>query len=130
MKKRLMYLILPIITLFLEILPYGAVCNFANPEGEIWRKTFSYFDLIPFGNANFSPFITAINTCVIIGFVILYLLSCKYIIIKITKYLLLITIVFSICPLLLGVNYFSFIGAAITITLIAEFLFLHISIKK
>ena len=33
MKKRWLYLILPLVTLVLEILPYGAVCNFANPEG-------------------------------------------------------------------------------------------------
>ena len=48
MKKRLLYVLLPIVTLILEILPYGAVCNFANPEGEPFRKTFSYFDLIIF----------------------------------------------------------------------------------
>ena len=28
LNKKLLYLILPIITLILEILPYGAVCNF------------------------------------------------------------------------------------------------------
>ena len=61
MKKRLLYLFLPIVTLILEILPYGAVCNFANPEGKPWRMTFSYFDLTPFGYANFAPFLTAIT---------------------------------------------------------------------
>ena len=32
------YLIFPIITLVLEILPYGAVCNFANPEVDRVRR--------------------------------------------------------------------------------------------
>ena len=68
MKKRFQYLLLPIITLILEILPYGAVCNFAPSPTERIRKTFSYFDLIPFGYANFAPFLTAIITCAILAF--------------------------------------------------------------
>ena len=48
--------ILPVITIVLEILPYGAVCNFANPEGEVLRETFSNFDLTPFGYANLPLF--------------------------------------------------------------------------
>ena len=56
MKKRLLYLILPLVTVILELLPYGAVCNFMNPEGDPWRETFSYFSLTPFGYANFAPF--------------------------------------------------------------------------
>jgi len=42
MRKRVLYLIVSLIALILEILPYGAICNFANPEGEPWRKMFSY----------------------------------------------------------------------------------------
>ena len=62
MKKRLPYLILPIITLILEILPYGAVCNFMRPSIDgthigHFRELYSYFDLMPFGYANFSPLI-------------------------------------------------------------------------
>lgn len=49
MKKRFLYLIFPAVALILEILPFGAVCNFANPDGEPWRETFSYFSLTPFG---------------------------------------------------------------------------------
>ena len=71
MKKRLMYLALPALTLILEILPYGAVCNFANPEGEAWRRTYSYFDLTPFGYANFAPLLTAFLTCLFFVFLLL-----------------------------------------------------------
>ena len=59
MKKRALYLILPIVTLVLECLPFGAVCNFALDQGETVRKTFSYFDPVPFGYANFAPLLTA-----------------------------------------------------------------------
>ena len=48
MKKKLITLCTALIALVLEILPYGAVCNFANPEGEPLRRTYSYFDLTPF----------------------------------------------------------------------------------
>ena len=65
MKKRIPYLLLPLITLILEILPYGAVCNFATETRRI-RELYSYFDLTPYGYANFAPFLTALLTCIIL----------------------------------------------------------------
>ena len=65
MKKRFMYLVLPIISLILEALPYGAVCIFASSPTEKHRETFSYFDLTPFGYANFAPLLTAFITCLV-----------------------------------------------------------------
>ena len=129
MKKRLLYLILPIVTLILEILPFGAVCNFANPEGEPWRKTFSYFDLIPFGYANFAPLLTAITTCAILGLLLIYLFTDKHRMIKVTRVLLCIGTVLSLCPLLYGVSFFSVVGALISISLIAELVFLFVAVK-
>ena len=123
MKKRLLYLFLPIITLILEILPFGAVCNFANPEGEPWRRTFSYFDLTPFGYANFAPLLTAIITCAILVLLLIYLFTDNVKMITAIKALLCIGVVMSLCPLLLGINYFSFVAALITASLIAELIF-------
>ena len=130
MKKRLLYLIFPIITLILEILPYGAVCNFANPEGDPWRKTFSYFDLTPFGYANFAPFLTAINTCVVLAFLLVYLFTGKTKTITVAKVLLCVGVVLSLCPLLFGINYFSIVGALISASLIAELVLLLVTAKK
>lgn len=124
MKKRLLYLILPIITLILEILPYGAVCNFANPEGEPWRKTFSYFDLTPFGYANFAPLLTAITTCAILALLLVYWITDKPRLIRTIRILLNVAIVLSLCPLLYGIRFFSVTGAAITASLIAELVLL------
>ena len=71
MKKRLQYLILPIITLILEILPYGAVCNYARPatDGSIghFRELYSYFDLTVFKHGNIGPFFCAVLTAVLFG---------------------------------------------------------------
>lgn len=127
MKKRLLYLILPIITLVLELLPYGAVCNFANPEGPPWRRTFSYFSLTPFGYANFSPLLTAVLICVVLVLLLVYLFTSKHRIVKATKILLCLAVVLSLCPLLLGISYFSVVGVLITVSLIAEFALLLFS---
>lgn len=72
--KKIRLLILPIITIVLEILPYGAVLVFATSPTDRVRETFSYFSLTPFGYANFAPFITAMLTCVVL---LLALISIK-----------------------------------------------------
>lgn len=71
--KKLLLVSFPIIAFVLELLPYGVVLNFANPEGEPWRRTYSYFSLTPFGYANFGPFITAILTCALLALAVIYL---------------------------------------------------------
>ena len=128
MKKRLLYLLLPIITLILEILPYGAVCNFANPEGKHWRRTFSYFDLIPFGYANITPLLTAAVTCIILILLLVYLFTGITKTITVTKIFLCIGVALSLCPLLFGISYFSVVGALITISLISEFVLLLVTV--
>jgi hypothetical protein len=128
MKKRLLFLILPVITLILEILPYGAVCNFANPEGKPWRKTYSYFDLTPFGYANFAPFVTAIITCAVITVLLFYVFTNKKQTISVARGLLCVGTVISLCPILYGINFFSVVGALITVSYILELTLLFIKI--
>ncbi len=130
MKKKMLYFVLPIVALILEILPYGAVCNFATGPNETIRETFSYFDLTPFGYANFSPFLTAINTCVLLAFVAICLFADKPHILKVTKNLVCVGIVLSVYPLLYGINYYSLVGALITVSLIAELVLLFITTNK
>ena len=130
MKKRLLYLILPIVTLILEILPYGAVCNFANPEGEPWRKTFSYFDLTPFGYANFTPLLTAIITCLIFVLLVIYCIKGNVRTAIRAKNILCVAVVMSLGPLVFGITYFSLVAGLITLSLIAELLLLQFSINK
>ena len=77
MKKNIALLISVFTALVLEILPYGAVCNFANPEGDAFRRTYSYFDPTPFGYANFSPFIVALLTCALLILTAISLLTKK-----------------------------------------------------
>ena len=116
MKKKLIMLFTTLIALVLEILPYGAVCNFANPEGEPWRRTYSYFDLTPFGYANFAPFIVALLTCVLIILIVVSLVSKKEIKAPILAVSAIATVL-SLAPLLYGIRFFSVVGALISVAL-------------
>ncbi|MBQ8518803.1 MAG: hypothetical protein IJ455_04240 [Agathobacter sp.] len=128
MKKRLLYLILPIIALILEILPYGAVLIFARPseDGSIgyFRETYSYFDLLPFGYANFGPFITAILTCIVLFLLVIYCLIGKRQLITVTKNIVCIATLSSCLPILMGVKFLSLVGILISLSLAIETWFL------
>lgn len=116
MKKKLIMLCTTLIALVLEILPYGAVCNFANPEGEPWRRTYSYFDLTPFGYANFAPFIVALLTCALIVLRVVSLVAKKEMKAPILAVSAIATVL-SLAPLLYGIRFFSVVGAFITVAL-------------
>ena len=134
MKQRVKFLILPMVTLILEILPYGAVCNFMRPPMEdggsarSFRELYSYFNLTPFGYANFSPLLTALATCFVLLLALVYVITNKEKILKTLKSFLILSIVLSLCPLLLGFRFFSIVGALITLTLVLEYLL--IKLKK
>ena len=130
MKKRILYLLLPVITLILEILPYGAVCNFANHEGDPWRRTYSYFTLTPFGYANFSPFLTAILTCLIVVFVLVFCITGSARTANTVKFILCAAVLLSLGSLAYGIAYYTFVAGLITLSLGAELLFLQFTIKK
>ncbi len=127
MKKKIITLALLLSALVLEILPYGAVCIFANPEGEAWRKTYSYFSMIPYGYANFGPFITAILTCVLLVILILSLLLKKDWNKPVTVLSAIATLT-SLAPLLFGISYFSLVGAMISVCIFAIFVISRIKI--
>ena len=116
MKKKLIMLCTTLIALVLEILPYGAICNCANPEGEPWRRTYSYFDLTPFGYANFAPFIVALLTCVLIILIVVSLVSKKEMKASILAVSAIATVL-SLAPLLYGIRFFSVVGALISVAL-------------
>ena len=125
--KKIRLLILPIITIILQILPCGAVLVFAPSPTERVRETFSYFNLTPFGYANFAPFITALLTCIIL---LLALISIK--LEKMRKavfWLSLAKAIISLLPLVFGIDYYSVVGGIITITLAIESVLAKISAK-
>ena len=130
MKKRFLYLVLPIITLILEVLPYGAVCIFASSPTDRIRETFSYFDLTPFGYANFAPLFTAIITCLVFILLLVYCMKGNTRFAIKAKNILCVALVMSLGPLVFGIAYFSVVGGFITASLLAELLFLQFTIKQ
>ena len=130
MKKRALYLILPVITFVLECLPYGAVCNFALDRGETLRKTFSYFDPVPFGYANFAPLLTAALTTALLVVLALFVATGRGKWAAPAKTLCILATVLSLGPLLYGFSYFSLVGALITVTLATEAVLLYLTEKR
>lgn len=119
--KKVVLLILSIATLIFELLPYGVVLDFANPVGEPWRRTYSYFSLIPFGYANFGPLITAILTCILLVLVVVYLFKLhKGLNIAIMNVSGFATAT-SLLLLMFGFSYFTVIGAIVSVLLAAAF---------
>ena len=115
--KKVCLAVLPALTIALELLPLGAVCIFATSPTERVKETFSYFSLTPFGYANFAPLITATLTVAIF---LLSLFSLKKGVLKALFVLSIITVVISLLPLMYGLNYYTLVGAFITVTLVIE----------
>ena len=119
--KKISLVVLPAITIALEILPLGAVCIFAPSPTERVKETFSYFSPIPFGYANFAPLITAVLTVVIL---LLSLISLKKDSVFNALFVLsIITAIIFLMPLMYGLNNYSLVGAFITIALVTESIF-------
>ncbi|MBQ7349678.1 MAG: hypothetical protein IJW56_02190 [Bacteroides sp.] len=119
--KKSLFVVLPLVALVLELLPNGVVLNFANPEGEPWRRTYSYFSLTPYGYANFGPFITAILTCVLLVLVAIYLFKPRKglntAILNVSGF----ATVASLMPLMFGFDYITMIGVITTVLLAGTF---------
>lgn len=120
--KNIFHFVILLIVLLSEALPNGVVLNFANPEGEPWRRTFSYFSLTPFGYADFAPFITAILTVMLLILSIIFLVKKKSIN-SVFKIISGTTAVISVFPMLYGVEYITITGIVITVLLSINFVF-------
>lgn len=129
-KRKIVMTALSVLAIILEILPCGAVCVFSDGVTE-YRETYSYFDLRPFGYANFSPLITAVFSCAIL---ILCAILCFRKSQKLNNALTILSglaAVISFMPFLMGLG-FRFYGvcaAAIT-SILAVIFILEMSVKK
>ena len=127
-NKRWLYLLFPISALTLEMLPYGVALNFMLPsvtEGESahrFRELYSYFDLMPFGYGNFAPLLTAVLTVVTAVLLVIYAVSGKTGLLRPIAVVSGIAVIVSLCPLLLGIHFYSVVGGLITLSLAAQWL--------
>lgn len=122
MKKlgKVLTVLLPVVALFLESLPYGAVLIFKDFPDRTIRTTYSYFSLTPWGYANFPPGITALLTCVLLIAAILAAAKDSRKAMLRVFGISLAAAVISPMQLLYNINNFSVTGCLITVTLAAE----------
>ena len=64
--KKAGIILLTVIAIILEALPYGAVMIFAPSPTDRLKDTYSYFSLTPVGYAHVAPFVTAMLTCILL----------------------------------------------------------------
>lgn len=116
--KKMGLVILPVITIALQVLPSGAILIFAPSPTVTAKETYSYFSLIPLGYANFAPFITALLTCVVL---FLALITIKRNDVSKAVFIVsLVATIISLFPLIYGIDHYSVVGGMITVMLIAE----------
>lgn len=127
--KKFVLVGLPVTAIILELLPNGAVLNFANPEGTPIQNTYSYFSLTPFGYANFGPFLTAVLTCVLLLLAVIYAINNSRGVYSCIKIFSVVAVLTSLMPLLYGFDYFSVVGVLISVILFAETIMSNIKQK-
>ncbi len=119
--KKILLSVLTLGALALELLPNGVILRFANPEGEPWVRTYNYFNLTPFGYANFGPFIAAILTWVLLVLAVIYLFKQSKGLNTAVMIVSGIATATSLMPLMFGIEYITVIGVIITLFLAGTF---------
>jgi hypothetical protein len=113
------------VVIILELLPFGAVCNFAvSPEagGGYIREMYSYFNLLPLGYANFGPFITAVLSCLLITLWIYgFVFESKGRYFTGMSVISAAAFISSLLPVLLGLHFCSVVGVMISALLLVSF---------
>ncbi len=128
MKKKILGVLLWTMIIFMELLPYGAVCVFATgPDTQI-RELFSYFDLTPFGYANFGPLLTALLSVITVIFLAVYLLRGTHLVA--VQNLSLAAFVTSFLPLFYGIKFFSPVGLLISLSLLTSYFWCRLMNKE
>ncbi len=114
---KLIILLILVMVFILEILPNGAILNFSDGTNII-KRTYSYFSLMPFGYANFGPLITGVATIILMLLIVFAIFKEHEKLFNSIKVVSIIGFAFSLLPLLLGINYYSFIGLIISVLLL------------
>ncbi|MBE6563799.1 MAG: hypothetical protein E7655_00780 [Ruminococcaceae bacterium] len=123
-------LLLPIAAIVLELLPFGVVLHFGQPDGESLPSYFSHFDLTPYGYANFGPFLTALLSCLLLAVILLSLLIRKRFPRRASLILSAIGTLTSLMPATFGLRSLTPVGLCVTALMAAEFVLLLLQKEK
>lgn len=116
MRKKILPIVLPLLTIVLEALPTGSVMYFGNPDGEPFKQTFSYFDPIHWGYADFAPNLTALLTCALLVLAVVNAFVHGK---KLSRTMTVLAVIATVCSLLTFVfGGTTFIGAGISVLLV------------
>ncbi len=128
-KRTFVLLAITILTLILELLPYGAVLEFAHMSPELtlgyYEEHFSYFDPIVYGYGHFGPLLTAILTCLLAVVIVISVFLENRAVRMALRVVSVLTLLCSLTPMLTGC--YSPVGMAISVLLLVTCI---ISLKK
>ena len=128
-KRSFFLLAITILTLILELLPYGAILEFAHMSPELtlgyYEEHFSYFDPMVYGHGHFGPLITAVLTCILAGITVISIFFEGRTIWIALRVMSVLTLLCSLTPMLTGC--YSPVGMAISALLLVTCI---ISLKK
>ena len=128
-KRPFVLLAITVMILILELLPYGAVLEFAHMSPELtlgyYEEHFSYFDPMVYGHGHFGPLITAVLTCMLAVITVITVFFENRAVRIALRVVSVLTLLFSLTPVLTGC--YSPVGMAISALLVVTCI---ISLKK
>ena len=128
-KKSFVLLSITISILILELLPCGAVLEFAHMSPELtlgyYEEHFSYFNPIVYGYGDFGPLITAVLTCMLAVITVIAVFFENRAVRIALRVVSVLTLLCSLTPMLTGC--YSPVGMAISALLLLTCI---ISLKK
>lgn len=128
-KRSFFLLAIAVMILILEIIPYGAILEFAHMSPELtlgyYEQHFSYFDPMVYGHGHFGPLITAVLTCMFAVVTVIAVFFENRAVRIALRVVSVLTLLFSLTPMLTGC--YSPVGMAISALLLVTCI---ISLKK
>ena len=128
-KRTFVLLAIAITILSLELLPYGAVLEFAHMSPDLtlsyYEQHFSYFDPMVYGHGHFGPLITAVLTCMLAVITVIAVFFENRAVRITLRAVSVLTLLCSLTPMLTGC--YSPVGMAISVLLLVTCI---ISLKK
>lgn len=128
-RRTFVLLAITVTILILELLPYGAVLDFAHMSPELtlgyYEEHFSYFDPMVYGHGHFGPLITAVLTCMLAVITVIAVFFENRAVRIALRVVSVLTLLCSLTPMLTGC--YSPVGMAISALLLVTCI---ISLKK
>lgn len=128
-KRPFVLLAIAVMILILEIIPYGAILEFAHMSPDLtlsyYEQHFSYFDPMVYGHGHFGPLITAVLTCMLAVITVITVFFENRAVRIALRVVSVLTLLFSLTPMLTGC--YSPVGMAISALLVVTCI---ISLKK